>query len=638
MHEINIRKVGKTIIDVSSIFIASLTVHLSRHDIILDAMIEKRFQMTYIIIFILIYFFFSIQNKSWRYTDIFEVSQVIFINIFTGLLYLIVLQFQKVKISSEILLSTWILCILFQLFSRYIFRMIRYFETASRFEGRGELSIVIGAGDAGVNLAKESKKNPKFKYDILGFIDDHPRKKGVIIQGYKVLGDRNIIPEILRKYSIETVIIAIPSATSTVINEMRSYFIGTSIKIKILPSIEEILKDVPTTKQLRDINIEDLLGREEVNINNNSVGQLIERKTVFITGGAGSIGSELSRYISKYNPLKVVIIDINENDLYLLELELKRKHPALYIVSEVCSIKDEVKIDWLFNKYKPELVFHAAAHKHVPLMEHNPEEAIKNNILGTKNLADSAEKYGVERFVLISTDKAVNPTNIMGATKRACEIIIQKKARNSRTKYMAVRFGNVLGSNGSVIPIFKKLIDEGNNLTLTHSDVTRYFMTIPEAAQLVIEAASLGSGGEVFILDMGRPIKIADLAKNLIELSDAEVGIDIVGLRPGEKLYEELLYDANAAIKTKNKKIFICKLRDEEVDIERYLKILKEEVKDPHVSIIKGIMKEFINTYEEPSHHFEGQTTFLEETLNDFEKKRASMEELLEVKEGNTFV
>ena len=335
-------------------------------------------------------------------------------------------------------------------------------------------------------------------------------------------------------------------------------------------------------------------------INDGSIRGLIEDRVVFVTGGAGSIGSELARQIAKYNPRKLVTIDVNENDIYFLELELKRKYPNLNLISEICNIREEEKVDFLFNKYRPNVVFHAAAHKHVPLMEHNPEEAIKNNIFGTKKVAECADRYGVERMVLISTDKAVNPTNLMGASKRACELVIEHMNKVSKnTKFMAVRFGNVLGSNGSVIPIFKKLIEEGKNLTLTHKDITRYFMTIPEAAQLVIEAGSLGNGGEIFILDMGKPVKIYDLAKRMIKLSNANVGIDIVGLRPGEKLFEELLYDVNSAIKTENKKIFITKIEDGNVDITEFFTRLEECIHKPNVEHIKEVMKELVVSYKE---------------------------------------
>ncbi|MGL5050355.1 MAG: UDP-N-acetylglucosamine 4,6-dehydratase family protein, partial [Fusobacteriaceae bacterium] len=305
------------------------------------------------------------------------------------------------------------------------------------------------------------------------------------------------------------------------------------------------------------------------------------------------------RQIAKYSPKKLILIDYNENDLYFLELELKRSFKNLDIQPEIANIREADKVELLFKKYLPNIIFHAAAHKHVPLMEHNPEEAVKNNIFGTKKVAEMAIKYSAERFVLISTDKAVNPTNVMGATKRACELVVESMNGRSNTKFMAVRFGNVLGSNGSVIPIFKKLISEGKNLTLTHPDITRYFMTIPEAAQLVIEAGSLGKGGELFILDMGEPVKIIDLAHTMIKLSNADVGVEIVGLRPGEKLYEELLYDVTAAIKTENNKIFITEIDSMNIDLELHLEKLTEALKNPIKDEIKACMKEFVTTYKE---------------------------------------
>ncbi|MGL5209693.1 UDP-N-acetylglucosamine 4,6-dehydratase family protein, partial [Cetobacterium sp.] len=371
---------------------------------------------------------------------------------------------------------------------------------------------------------------------------------------------------------------------------------------KILPQVGVVLSNDKLSNQIRDVSIEDLLGREQILVNGDSIHKLIENRVVFVTGGAGSIGSELARQIAKHNPKKLITIDVNENDLYFLELELKRKYKNLNLQSEICNIREQDKLEILFKRYAPNLVFHAAAHKHVPLMEHNPEEAIKNNIFGTKNVSEMAIKYGVERFVLISTDKAVNPTNIMGATKRACELVVEEMNKRSETKFMAVRFGNVLGSNGSVIPIFKKLISEGKNLTLTHPDITRYFMTIPEAAQLVIEAGALGNGGELFILDMGAPIKIMDLAKTMIELSNAPINIEIIGLRPGEKLYEELLYDVTKATKTDNNKIFITDIDRMNVDLEYHLEKLKAAVKNPKQDELKELMKKFVQTYQEPSH------------------------------------
>ncbi len=353
--------------------------------------------------------------------------------------------------------------------------------------------------------------------------------------------------------------------------------------------------------QVRNVKLEDLLGREEIKIDSKEVVGFIEGKTVFVTGGGGSIGSELIRQIAKFNPKKIVNIEINENSSYFLELEIKRQYPYLEIITEITNVREKEKLEFIFEKYKPNILFHTAAHKHVPLMEHNPEEAIKNNVFGTKNIAECCLKYKVEEAILISTDKAVNPTNIMGATKRVCEMIFQKfSEKESSTKFSAVRFGNVLGSNGSVIPIFSKLIEEGKNLTLTHKEITRYFMTIPEAAQLVIQAGTFSKGGEIFILDMGEPIKIYDLAKNMIKLSGSDVGIDTVGLRPGEKLYEELLYDVNSSTKTKNKKIFITNMENEKsnVDIENYYEKLEDLVKDNDKKNMKKVLAEIIGTFK----------------------------------------
>ena len=465
----------------------------------------------------------------------------------------------------------------------------------------GKRTLIYGAGEAGVMLARESKLNKNFSYNILGFIDDDKKKQGIYINGIKVYGNKQTIKHYVQKLKIEVLIIAIPSLgledLKHVMKEMENL---TDVEVKMLPLIEKSLADEPLLNKIRNVKIEDLLGREQVVINDGSIKGLIEGKTIFVTGGAGSIGSELARQIAKFNPKKLVTLDVNENDIYFLELELKRKYPDLDLVSEICNIREKEKLKFLFEKYRPNVVFHAAAHKHVPLMEHNPEEAIKNNIFGTKKVAECADKYGVERMVLISTDKAVNPTNLMGASKRACELVIEHMNKVSRnTKFMAVRFGNVLGSNGSVIPIFKKLIEEGKNLTLTHKDITRYFMTIPEAAQLVIEAGAIGKGGEIFILDMGEPVKIYDLAKSMIRLSNANVGIDIIGLRPGEKLYEELLYDVNSAIKTENKKIFITKIEDGAVDITKYFDRLEECTHRPNIEEIKEVMKELVVSYKE---------------------------------------
>ena len=488
-----------------------------------------------------------------------------------------------------------------QLLCRYIFRLKRYYGKHKKIISKQKRTIIYGAGEAGAMLAREYLVNPNFPYDLIGFIDDDSKKIGTSIYNIPVLGNKESFDKVIRNEKIEEILIAIPSMNGTELGRVVDRLQGIEgISIKTVPGISEMIDNKPLSSQIRSVRIEDLLGRDEIVINDGSIRGLIENKVVFVTGGAGSIGSELSRQIAKFNPKKLVTIDVNENDIYFLELELRRRYPNLDLVSEICNIREEEKVDFLFNKYRPNVVFHAAAHKHVPLMEHNPEEAIKNNIFGTKKVAECADKYGVERMVLISTDKAVNPTNLMGASKRACELVIEHMNKVSKnTKFMAVRFGNVLGSNGSVIPIFKKLIEEGKNLTLTHRDITRYFMTIPEAAQLVIEAGSLGNGGEIFILDMGKPVRIYDLAKRMIKLSNANVGIDVVGLRPGEKLFEELLYDVNSAIKTDNKKIFITKIEDGNVDITKFFTKLEECTHNPNVEHIKEIMKELVVSYKE---------------------------------------
>ncbi len=463
--------------------------------------------------------------------------------------------------------------------------------------------LIIGAGGAGKHVLDEILKNTqKFNYKIVGFLDADDNKHGAKIRGYKVLGHHNNISDFAIKYDIDEVIVATTSITHEDLEQIYERVKMLGINIRVLPSFEELLTNESFTKQLREVKVEDLLGRESVNINSKDIKEYIADEVVFVTGAAGSIGSELCRQIVKYDPDQLVMLDINENDLYFLELYLNR-HYNLKVSSEICNIREKDKLNFLFNLYKPDVVFHAAAHKHVPLMEDNIEEAIKNNVFGTKNLIEVADKYSVDRFVLISTDKAVNPTNVMGATKRLAELLMDNFNNRSETKFMAVRFGNVLGSNGSVIPIFESLLKEGKDLTVTHEEVTRYFMTIPEAAQLVLEAGYIGRGGEVFVLDMGEPVKIMDLAKKMIELSGLVLGKDvdikIVGLRPGEKLYEELLYDINSCEKTQNKKIYIAKIKNKNIDIEDSLREMKEIVNTFDREKMKDKLKELVPTYQE---------------------------------------
>ena len=551
--------------------------------------------------FCIIYFILKIYNNSWRFSGTSEYMSLVALSSSTTILSYIFRIFLRLDTKSSLYFETWIIFTFLLIVSRFLMFLTRM-KGIGRSDANSENVLIYGAGEAGVLLVKESRINPNFSYRIVGFLDDNPNKKGGKVYGLKVLGGLEDVEKIVEKNDVSKIIISMPSVEqnkiSTILKELNKL---KEISVKILPNVDNLIEEGNLSTQLRNIKLEDLLGREEIKINTKEVFDFIQDKIVFVTGGGGSIGSELINQIAKYNPKKIINIEINENASYLMELELKRKYPYLDYKTEIASVRDFDKLDMLFNKYKPEILFHAAAHKHVPLMENNPEEAIKNNIFGTKNVAECCLKYKLESVVLISTDKAVNPTNVMGATKRVCEMIFQKYSeKDSNTKFMAVRFGNVLGSNGSVIPIFSKLIEEGKNLTLTHKDIIRYFMTIPEAAQLVIEAATIGKGGEILILDMGEPVKIYDLAKNMIKLSGSNVGIDIVGLRPGEKLFEELLYDVNSSEKTSNNKIFITNMENEkvQVDIDDYYTILKDLIKNNDTVGMRRTLASIIGTFK----------------------------------------
>ena len=551
--------------------------------------------------FCVIYFILKIYNNSWRFSGTSEYMSLVALSSSTTILSYIFRIFLKLDTKSSLYFETWIIFTFLLIVSRFLMFLTRMKGIAKR-DINSENVLIYGAGEAGVLLVKESRINPNFSYRIVGFLDDNPNKKGGKVYGLKVLGGLEDVEQVVEKNDVSKIIISMPSVEqSKISNILKELNKLKDISVKILPNVDNLIEEGNLSTQLRNIKLEDLLGREEIKINTKEVFDFIQDKIVFVTGGGGSIGSELINQIAKYNPKKIINIEINENASYLMELELKRKYPYLDYKTEIASVRDLDKLDMLFNKYKPEILFHAAAHKHVPLMENNPEEAIKNNIFGTKNVAECCLKYKLESVVLISTDKAVNPTNVMGATKRVCEMIFQKYSeKDSNTKFMAVRFGNVLGSNGSVIPIFSKLIEEGKNLTLTHKDIIRYFMTIPEAAQLVIEAATIGKGGEILILDMGEPVKIYDLAKNMIKLSGSNVGIDIVGLRPGEKLFEELLYDVNSSEKTSNNKIFITNMENEkvQVDIDDYYTILKDLIKNNDTIGMRRTLASIIGTFK----------------------------------------
>ena len=579
----NIRKAVKFLIDIFLLNISLVISIFLKYDQLEITNKNVNILIYFNLSFCIIYFILKIYNNSWRFSGTSEYMSLVALSSVTTVLSYMFRIFFKLDTKSSLYFEAWIIFTFLLIISRFLMFLTRMKGITKR-DRNSENVLIYGAGEAGVLLVKESRINPNFLYRIVGFLDDNPNKKGGKVYGLKVLGGLEDVEKIIEKNDVSKIIISMPSAEqSKISNILKELNKLKDISVKILPNVDNLIEEGNLSTQLRNIKLEDLLGREEIKINTKEVFDFIQDKIVFVTGGGGSIGSELINQIAKYNPKKIINIEINENTSYLMELELKRKYPYLDYKTEIASVRDLDKLDMLFEKYKPDILFHAAAHKHVPLMENNPEEAIKNNIFGTKNVAECCLKYKLESVVLISTDKAVNPTNIMGATKRVCEMIFQKYSeKDSNTKFMAVRFGNVLGSNGSVIPIFSKLIEEGKNLTLTHKDIIRYFMTIPEAAQLVIEAATIGKGGEILILDMGEPVKIYDLAKNMIKLSGSNVGIDIVGLRPGEKLFEELLYDVNSSEKTSNNKIYITNMENEKVkvNIDDYYTILKDLIKE----------------------------------------------------------
>ncbi len=465
--------------------------------------------------------------------------------------------------------------------------------------------LIIGAGKSARDIIKTVKDHMKNEYNIIGMVDDNRNILSYNISGVKILGTRYDIPDICKRYCVNVIFFTISDIDAVNKKKILEICQNTGAKTRILPSTEDYIKSNKSiVDNLKDVEIEDVLDRDPITLDNNNISSLIEDNIILVTGGGGSIGSELCRQIMKYKPEKLVILDVYENNLYDIEIELKAKYGVKKIDAVVASVRDEKVLDRIFKRYRPDLVFHAAAHKHVPLMESSPLEAIKNNVFGTNNVVNMCDKYSVHKCILISSDKAVNPTNIMGATKRLCEMIVQAKNKVSKTEFVAVRFGNVLGSNGSVIPLFKKQIAAGGPVTVTHKDITRYFMTIPEAVQLIIQAITYANGGEIFVLDMGQPVKIYDLAESLIRLSGLEPNVDIliqvVGLRPGEKLYEELLMAEEGLSETNHEKIFIAKpMKISVEEVTEKLDDLNEilENEDDNEINIKNVMKKVVPTY-----------------------------------------
>lgn len=539
-----------------------------------------------ICITIFLFVMFQLYSSLWAYASVQEMICVIGACIFsTGfqLLGTWALGFSLPRSYHMIyflLLTPCVVC------SRFCYRFLRMVRFRMKFKSQKNAipTMVIGAGEAGNTIIREIINSRKVdqERDIVCVIDDDPTKIGTKIRGIPVIGGRECIADAVEKYHVQSIIFAIPTLPSKEKKEILQICNETGATLLTLPGIYQLINGEVSVSMLRKVKIEDLLGREPVNVNLDEILNYVKDQVVMVTGGGGSIGSELCRQIASHQPKQLIILDIYENNAYEIQQELLWKYPNLDLVVHICSVRNTHWVNTIFAKYKPDLVFHAAAHKHVPLMENSPNEAVKNNVFGTWNVARAADANGTKKFVLISTDKAVNPTNIMGASKRICEMIIQGMAKHSKTEFAAVRFGNVLGSNGSVIPLFKKQIENGGPVTVTDERIIRYFMTIPEAVSLVLQAGAFAKGGEIFVLDMGEPVKIVDLAKNLIRLSGLKLGVDIdiefTGLRPGEKLYEETLMDEEGLTETENKLIHIGKpLQFDEKKFFEDLVVLKEK-------------------------------------------------------------
>lgn len=556
-----------------------------------------------IICTIAIFYAFHLYTSLWKYASVNELVNITLAVVISGIVNAVGMRaFQNpVPRSYDILYTMFLFVMMIGI--RFFYRFVRFMKTEYFIRNRKKISnvMVIGAGDAGAAIVKELRLNETLKRRVCCMIDDDPAKKGKYVQGCLVVGGKKDIISAVKKYGITKIIIAIPSAPKSTIKEIVDLCQHTGCKIRILPGMYQLVSGEVSVSQLRDVEIGDLLGREQIKVNLNEILGYVQNKVVLVTGGGGSIGSEICRQLAGHGVKQLIIVDIYENNIYEIQQELKRKYPELDLVALIASVRNTHRIDEIMDKYRPNVVYHAAAHKHVPLMEDSPNEAIKNNVFGTYKTASAAGKHGVERFVLISTDKAVNPTNIMGASKRMCEMIVQTLDKFYPTEFVAVRFGNVLGSNGSVIPLFKKQIAEGGPVTVTHPDIIRYFMTIPEAVSLVLQAGAYAKGGEIFVLDMGEPVKIADLAKNLIRLSGFKVGEDIeikyTGLRPGEKLYEELLMDEEGLQATDNNLIHIGKPIDmNEAVFMKQLKELKA-ASEKDSEAIRQMVKEMVPTY-----------------------------------------
>ena len=582
----------------------------------------------FVVIYLTVYYFMGIYGQMWRYADADEYQLCSIASVLAGGIFVVLSEMIgynvpiRIQIAAPLIVMGTVIAsrITYKVFSQYR-RRKAHENNISSGEGSRKVSdtknkriVIVGAGDAGVQLLKEIKNNPSLKYEPVCFVDDNPHKMGRSILGVKIAGPVDKIGHIVKNNRIEKIIIAMPSIKASDKKRIVEKCSETKCKVKILPGIPLILKPQDEKTELmgrlRNIDVEDLLSRDSIKVNEVDIESYIKGKNVLVTGGGGSIGSEICRQAVNFGAKKLVILDNYENNAYDIEQELKRDYGYTPQV-EIITVRERDTLDRFFSEYirangKIDVVFHAAAHKHVPLMEHNPDQAVMNNVLGTYNVAQMCDRYGVDRMILISTDKAVNPTNVMGATKRACEMVVQAMNRKSKhTIYAAVRFGNVLGSNGSVIPLFKKQIEKGGPVTVTHPDIIRYFMTIPEAVSLVLNAGGMAKGGEIFVLDMGDPVKITDLAENMIKLAGLTIGKDIdiefTGLRPGEKLFEELLMAEEGLEKTGSDKIFIGKPGQIKEDaVFEWIRNAEQDIKHCSSAVTVAKLKELVDTFKSP--------------------------------------
>ncbi len=598
------------IVDALSICVAFFLALWLRFDFSFQAIYPEYLTgyLTYILpwcgVCILVFALFKLYSSIWSFVSTDELMRII-----QAYMILAVVEYTGAKMVGLVMPRAYfvlglVFSSIFTVCIRFGYRMLRYVRQHFNLDGQGDCQehvMIIGAGEAGKALVTEFTTSAYIKSRVCCLIDDNPAKWGKRLGGITIVGGRNEIPEAVRRFNIHRIVYAIPSGSAQTRKEILDICSRTGCQVQVVPGIYQLVNGDISVSKLRKVDVQDLLGRDPIKVNLDEILRFISGKVVMVTGGGGSIGSELCRQIARANPKQLIIFDIYENNAYDIQMELQRAYPDLDLVTLIGSVRNTARVDYVLDTYRPELVFHAAAHKHVPLMEDSPNEAIKNNVFGTYKMAKAAADHGVKRFVLISTDKAVNPTNIMGASKRLCEMVVQMMNRESDTEFVAVRFGNVLGSNGSVIPLFKKQIEQGGPVTVTHPDIIRYFMTIPEAVSLVLQAGYYAKGGEIFVLDMGEPVKIDDMARNLIRLSgyepDVDIKVEYTGLRPGEKLYEELLMKEEGLQETANRLIHIGK--PIEMDDELFKKQLERldaayRMEDPHM---KELVAEIVPTY-----------------------------------------